>query len=145
MTLADEPWQDLGFKRRPRYGALVNRLRPHWKVALEEKILQEMLSTFSAAYIVTKASGRDLQRELINTYLATPELVAAFGYESRIAGESALNASIDEFTSVAPNGWHQVLFQHFRVLAIPDRRVWARLTVGCIQFSRYVEQMIVAL
>jgi hypothetical protein len=145
MVLQDESWRDLGFKRRPRHGAIFNRLRPHWKVTLEDKVLQEILSIFSAAYIVAKAAGWDLQRQLVKIYLATPELVAAFGYDSRMAGVSALTDSMNEFVSAAPRQWDQILLRHLSALKVPDRRMWARLTVGCIQFSRNVEHMIVVL
>lgn len=37
-VLHDEPWKDIGFTRRPRYGTRIQHLRPRWRVAFERAV-----------------------------------------------------------------------------------------------------------
>ena len=48
-VLRDELWQDLGFPRRPQYGAIVHRFRPLWRVQVEKAALKQMVAIFAAA------------------------------------------------------------------------------------------------
>jgi hypothetical protein len=141
MVLSDEPWHDLGYKRRPRYGGILKRLRPQWKVALENKMLQQMIALLSVAYISGFGCTRHLQQQLVNKYLATPELITAFGYSSQFDGVSDLNEAIDEYASSDRQGWHKILIGKLDAMNIPDKKVRGRLIVGCITFCRSVEAM----
>jgi N-dimethylarginine dimethylaminohydrolase len=145
MVLDNAPWQDLGFKRRPRYGAILERLRPTWRVALENKVLQEMLAIFSAAYIVAETDKDNLTERLVGIYMATPELSAAFGFASQRDGASYMNNAIGEYVVVSPRKWHEILLSHLSALQVPDKSLSARLTVGCIKFCINIEGMILIL
>ena len=50
-ALMDEPWQDLGFRRRPKHGRFIQRFRPSWKVALEKRVLQQIIAVFTAVHV----------------------------------------------------------------------------------------------
>jgi hypothetical protein len=50
--LLDEIWQDFGYRKRPRYGALVQKWRRPWKVQLEKAILREIFVSTIALFVL---------------------------------------------------------------------------------------------
>jgi hypothetical protein len=67
-SLRDEAWQDLGFSKRPKYGAFFQRFRAKWKVDLEKSILQEMIILFTAAHLLAgKIRDSDID-DLVSLY-----------------------------------------------------------------------------
>jgi len=142
MALANEPWQDLGFKGRPRYGAMFRSLRPAWKVALEDKVLQEIIAIFSAAYVIAEADGGDLVEQLVRWYMEKPELSVAFGFHSQVEGAEHLRRAINAYVAASPRDWPNILSHHLPTLAVPDKKLRARLLIGGIQFCRTAEYIL---
>lgn len=133
--LKDEPWQDFGFRRRPKYGALIQRFRPAWKVALEKKIMKEMLSVLTAAYVTSGAASMDDVEEIVDAYTATPDLVVALGYPSKDEARCHLQESIERYLRTPPADWSAVLLSRIDPNSLPDEPVAARLFLGCAQFG----------
>lgn len=141
-VLANEPWQDIGFPKRPRRGAFFQRFRPTWKVTLEKKVFQEMLAVFTAAHVAGGAvQGSDIS-EVVEAYTATPELVRALGFESRDHARRHLSESIETYVRTPSRQWSAVLCSRIDPNSVPDRAVGARLLLGCAQFGLNVEGMV---
>lgn len=140
--LLDEPWQDFGFRKRPRYGAIIQKLRPSWRVALEKAVLTQMLSAITAAHIVAGVVGQEDMEEIITFYTATPELVRAFGYQSRVEARRHLEKSVEQYVETPVEQWSSVLASRIGLKAIPDSSTATRVLAGCVRFSMTVQRMI---
>jgi hypothetical protein len=145
MLVTDEPWQDFGFPKRPRYGAYFQRFRPRWKVDLENRIIQEMLAVFTAAYVVADRIAYENVPHVLSIYFEKAEVVKALGYESRDEGAQHLINSITKYKNLPLREWHTAIWGRINSIPIPDKKLSARLLVGCIQFARNVEGMVLTL
>jgi hypothetical protein len=109
LVLSDEPWQDIGFKRRPKYGAFFQRFRRPWRVALEDAIAREMLILFTGAHIAAGLARREQIEELISIYVRGPDgssdLWKSFGYASRTETENHLDSSIATYLDSGIQEW----------------------------------------
>ncbi|NLJ59986.1 MAG: hypothetical protein GX338_03455 [Firmicutes bacterium] len=140
--LLDEPWQDFGFRRRPRYGARIQKLRSAWKVALEETLLQQMLSMLLAAYFMAGAiESHDLQ-QIIDSYTCTNTLWSALGYRSQDEARRDLRRSTNKYVDTPENGWSNVLLSRIDLDSVPKSSTAARLFMGCALFTLNVQRMI---
>ena len=94
MVLSDEPWRDIGFSKRPRYGKFFQRFRARWKTDLEKRTLQEMLAAFTAAYVVAGRVSSDKVLSIVGAYTARADILTALGYSSREEGVRDLGSPL---------------------------------------------------
>lgn len=141
-VLLDEPWQDFGFRKRPRYAAIIGKLRPSWRVALEKAVLTQMLSATTAAHIVAGVVGPEDIEEIITFYTATPELVHAMGYRTRDEARRHLAESVEQYAETPVEQWPSIFASRIGLSAIPDSSTGARVLVGCVRFCQNVQGMI---
>ena len=142
FPLTNEPWLDIGYGKRPRVGALFQRFRPTWRVALENSLLREMIGIVTAAYMLADViDERDDFQDVINIYTST-RLFPAFGFSS---GEDALayfRESIREYCETEPSNWPSVLARRVGITHIPDQELSAKLMVGSVRFAMNVGTMV---
>lgn len=141
-VLMDEPWQDLGFPKRPKYGAFIQRFRPTWKVALEKKTLQEMLAVLTAAHILGGAVPDSDIPDVVEAYTATSDLIDALGYPSRDEARRQVRESIEKYIETPSDQWSAVLCSRIDPNSLPDRAAGARLLLGCAQFGLNMQRMV---
>ena len=142
MILGNEPWQDLGFSGRPRYGAYFERFRSKWKVDLEKILLQEMLAVFTAAYVVADRITLDDIPNIIAVYLQNIDTVKALGYASRDDGVEHLTRAIRNYRGLPLREWQKPMWDRIQSIPMLDRKRAARLLLGCIQFAQNVITMV---
>ncbi len=145
IVLTDEPWQDFGFPKRPRSGRWFQRFRPRWRVDLEKRVLQQMLSSLTAAYIVAEKIPQEAIDILVDAYTSNIDLAVALGFSSQSEGASFLKDAIDKYTSSLPRQWPEILCSCIQPDRVPDKKLAARLLVGCIQFGTSASNMILVL
>ena len=145
LPLKNEPWLDTGYGKRPRCGALFQRFRPTWRVALENSLLREMIGIFTAAYMLAEViEERDDFQDLINLYAST-QLFPTFGFSSRADAFTYFRESIREYWETEPSNWPSVLARRVGFTRIPDQKLSAKLMVGSIRFAMSVETMVLVL
>jgi hypothetical protein len=142
MVLDDEPWQDFGFSKRPRYGAWLQRFRAKWRVELEKTVLQQMLSALTAAYIVSGKVPKDFAEAAASAYTSSPDIATALGFSSHADDAIQLKEAINKYISSAPDEWPQILNAYIRPHSLPDKQLGARLFLGCAQFGISAKNMI---
>lgn len=141
-AMADEPWQDLGFRKRPKYGSFIQKLRSTWKVDLEKKVLREILISFTAAHVVGGALSREELREVVSVYSSSSDAIRALGYSSEEQASQDLSESIAQYIATPLEGWNRLLFARLSPQAIPDKRLSGRVLVGCAQFGINLKSMV---
>ena len=145
-ALRDEPWQDLGFERRPRYGELVQRLRPEWRVDLEKAILKEMIAVLTAAHLLAGVITRPQIGDLVQLYVDGPgaptDLWRTLGYTSRAEAQTHLKSTVYLYADTKPDEWPKSLMQRLQVTKVPDRKLSANLLVGVVRFGTNAHHMI---
>jgi hypothetical protein len=142
-VLMDEPWIDFGFTKRPRYGSFFQTLRPTWKRDLEKTVAQQILATFTAAYVI---AGYISSKEI-------PQVIAAFamadltalGYRSNDEGVTHLTKMIAQYHNTPVGYWYGVIAKQIDPMSIPDKKLSAAVTVGCIQYAENIDNMILVL
>ena len=140
--LKDEPWQDFGFPRRPRYGALLQRFRAKWRVELEKRVVQQMLCVLTAAYVVAGKVPKESISVAATAYTSNADVAKALGFSSQAEGASRLAEAIGEYVSSVPDQWSQILYAHIRPDLLPDKKLGAQLFLGCAQFGISARNMI---
>jgi hypothetical protein len=145
MILRDEPWRDFGFAKRPRYGSFFQKFRSVWRTSLEKRVIQEMLATFTAAHVLAERISPQEIPAAIAIYAENQNIVTALGYPSREAAVHHLTSSIADYLSRPVSEWHALVLQRLDVIAIPDKKLSARLLVGSITFAQTVGDMILLL
>jgi hypothetical protein len=143
-VLRDEPWQDLGFGRRPRYGAFFQRFRPKWKVDLEKAALKEMVSLLTTAHLAAQDIDGVIAFYVDGTEQAH-ELWRTLGYTSRSEAQHHLRNSIAAYSAAGSEGWSQLLLSRLGVPDIPQPKLAAHLIVGTVRFSETVRSMVAVL
>lgn len=145
-VLRDEPWRDLGFHGRPRYGAIVQRFRPQWRVHLEKTALKQMLALFVAAHVHAGVLELDdlvhVVSILVDGQNGSQELWKSYGCTSRREAERSLADAIGSYVAVDPQGWPSLLNAALDVSRVPDDKLGARLFVGSLRFSQVAEDML---
>lgn len=141
-VLKDEPWQDFGFPKRPQYGAWFQRFRAKWRVDLEKTVLQQMLSVLTAAYVIAGKVPKESIDISVATYTSNIDVATALGFSSQAEGASRLKEAIEEYASSPPEQWPQILHTHIRPDLLPDKKLAARLFLGCAQFGLSARNMI---
>jgi hypothetical protein len=145
MILENEPWQDFGFSKRPKYGAFFARFRSKWKIDLENRILQEMLAVFTVAYVVADRLTIDDIPNVISVYLQNTDIVKALVYASREDGVEHLTRSIINYRELPLREWQGPMWERIGSIPMLDRKRSARLLLGCIRFRQNVETMVLFL
>ncbi len=141
-VLRDEPWQDFGFRKRPTYGTLIQKLRPTWKIELEKRILKEMVIVLTAAHVVAGVLPRDDIEHVVNAYTSTPDLARSLGYSSRNEALVHLRESIGEYVLSSPDEWSVMLFTRMDPNSLPNKKTAARVVVGCAKFGMDAQNMV---
>jgi hypothetical protein len=141
----DEPWQDFGFPKRPRDGAWAGSFRPQWRVDLEQKVLQQMLSALTAAHVLAGKIPRDAIGSCVTAYTSKPDVAIAFGFGSQAEGVARLKEVIEEYVASPPEQWSRILRSHIRPETSPDKKFASRLFLGCTKFGISAKNAIVAL
>jgi hypothetical protein len=150
-VLRDEPWQDLGFGRRPRRSAFFQRFRPKWKVDLEKAALKEMVILLTTAHLAAQVIAEQDIDGVIAFYVdgteRAQELWRTLGYTSRSEAQLHLRKSIAAYSAsaAAPEGWSQLLLSRLGVPDIPQPKLAAHLVVGTVRFSETVRSMLAVL
>lgn len=140
--LSDDAWQDFGFVKRPRHGSFFQNFRPTWKIDLENKVIQEMLSTLTAAHVLAdRITSEDIPR-IIAAYTARADLVASLGYSSRDESAQHLAERIACYRKTPLADWHIVIAKRIAPNSIPDKKLSARVLIGCVRFSIHISHMI---
>jgi hypothetical protein len=144
-VLRDEPWQDLGMRRRPRYGALVQRFRAGWRVQLEKALLKEMVAVLTAAHIVANVIDRTDVDLVVRLCIDGPgsgrDLWRALGYTSRTEAEQHFRVALRTYSDSATDTWAALMASRVGLADLPDRRLAATLFVGTGTFATTAEQM----
>lgn len=145
MALSDEPWQDFGFSKRPKHGALFQRFRSPWKRELETKLLQEMLAMFTAAYVVAGKLSPDSLNLVIAMYVERPDVVRALGYTSQDDAIIRLVRTITRYKRLPAPDWADEIARKIDPASVPDKAIAALLWIGCVRFAQNVGGMILVL
>jgi hypothetical protein len=141
----DEPWQDFGYAKRPKYGAVIQKLRPKWKVELEKTILKEMVIMLTAAHVVARVVDPNNLEHLASAYAGTkdfPDMCRHLGYTSRDEASIHLRESITEYVNSPLDKWSGILFTRIDPNSLPDKKIAARLVAGFVKFSLTVQDMV---
>jgi hypothetical protein len=138
IVLGDEPWQDLGYQKRPKYGALIQLFRPRWKVAIEKNALREMLAMFTAAHILGNAASRNEVEEFANAYSVAG---SDMGFKSRLEASGYFQGAIVKYLETPADAWPKLLFAGLNVNSAPED-VGARLLRGSCEVARNAQGMI---
>jgi hypothetical protein len=146
ILLSDDAWRLFGFKKRPRYGAWVNRFRPAWKVELEDAITQGMLAETIAAHLVSGRVSQSETQRLTAWIVSDMAIVTSLGFGSREQAVLQLMESITAFAD-APlrGGWSQMLLDSVKRIAIPDKKGLGLLTIGCVKFEEWMINLVLHL
>jgi hypothetical protein len=140
--LRDDPWQDFGFPKRPKYGALVQKFRSTWKVELEKTILKEMIIVLTAAHVVAQVVSQDEIEKVVDAYTSSLEVIRSLGYASRNEAQIHLRKSIEDYVKSSPDQWCGMLFKRIDPNSLSDQKVAARLVLGCAQFGTTAQNMV---
>lgn len=141
-VLNDDVWQDLGFAGRPKYGRIVQRLRPKWRVNLEAKISNEILSTFTAAYVCSRKIDRNDLPSVVSAYFADIKVVAALGYSTSDEAINRTYKSISEYCDTPPLEWSAVLLGKLGLAELPDQEFAKILYAGLSRYSLTMKEMV---
>ena len=144
-VLRDEPWQDLGFGRRPRCGAFFQRFRPKWRVDLEKAALKEMVILLTTAHLAAQVIAEQDIDGVIAFYVDGTERAheswRTLGYTSRSEAQLHLRNSIAAYSAAGPGRWSKLLLSRLGVPDIPQPKLAAHLIVGAVRFSETVRSM----
>ncbi len=141
-VLRDEIWLDFGFTKRPKYGTLIQMIRPRWRVEIEKVVLKEMVIVLTAAHVIAGViSSKDIE-QIADAYTTTSDVVRSLGYASRNEALIHLRNSIEEYSKLPPDQWPNTLVNHINPSNIPNEKIAARIMLGCAQFGTAAKNMI---
>lgn len=145
-ALRDEPWQDLGFGKRPSAGRFLQRFKPQWRVHLEDTALREMVSLFTAAHVHARVLDPLLIPAAVDILLygqnGSLQLWRTFGFTSRNEGFLGLVAAVQSYALNPPDSWSSRMVEALDAFNIPDARLRARILVGAERVARTTEDML---
>ena len=144
-SLSDEPWQTIGFRCRPKYGAIFKRLRPEWKVNLEGSVLKEMIVLFTTAYILAGTIKANEIDEVVNFYAdgygSVTDLFRTIGYKTKLEACAHLRDSIRLYVDTDASEWPGIMLDRLKIKELPDEKLAACIIVGVIRFIESVRWM----
>jgi hypothetical protein len=145
-VLRDEPWQDLGFTKRPQYGAIVQRFRPLWRVRLEKTALKQMIEIFTAAHVhagsLDEVDVPNVVEIILDGPNGTQELWRSYGYTSRTEAKDHFTRAIEDYVESESQGWASILGSALDVSSVPNEILAANLFVGVVRFAQTAEDML---
>jgi hypothetical protein len=145
IALSDDPWVDIGYRKRPKYGSKIQRFRTAWKVTIEKTIFREFIIILSAAHVAAGVIDKSVIEELAQTYAGGKNhenMYVYLGYTTRHEAIDHLCRSITQYVNSETEEWPSLLFDHLGIQGIPDEKLKAKLFVGCVTFNRTVKHMI---
>ena len=148
MSIEDEPWVDVGYGKRPKHGSFFHQhFRPKWRRDLEDSLLREIVSMFTAAYLLAGVVRQTDLDMVIELYVDgnTGNLFRTFGLLSRTDALSYFSDAIREYHAAGPSEWASILARRIGVTHLPDRGLSARLLVGSVRFAMSVDAMVFVL
>jgi hypothetical protein len=150
LILRDEPWRNMGFRRQPKYGRLINKyFRPPWRVDFERAVRKEMLILFTAVHIASGVMEKDQLEAMIRIYVAGTdggaELWRHLFYESRTEAENHIRDSVAIYLDSGIHEWPGILTDRLGTMKLPTRKLVGTFTLGAINFAQYAQNMIVHL
>jgi hypothetical protein len=104
-----------------------------------------MLAVFTAAYVVAERLTPDDIPNIIAIYLQNAEVVKALGYSYSDAASEHLTQSIFGYINLPLRQWHTPIWNRINFIPIPDKKLSARLLVGCIKLSQNIASMTLVL
>jgi hypothetical protein len=140
--MRDEPWQDFGFVKRPRYGRLFKKLKPPWRTSLENRVLQMMLASFTTAHVLARRINYEEVQGVIVAYATDDDVVAALGYASRQECGRHLIEAIWKFAETPVADWHALILKRVDPLSIPDKELSTLILMGCARYAENMNRMI---
>ena len=148
-SLMDEPWQEVGFVRRPKYGDLIQRFRPQWRVRLEKAIGQEILILATSAYVTAGVLRRSELKDVVQIYTGEPDgahnLWRVLGYNSANEAAEHLRDSIGAYLDVGIQEWPQLAPTRLGTQSIRNRSLATKLTAGAIRLAQAAQTMVLHL
>jgi len=145
-ALRDEPWEDLGFGKRPRSGRFFQRFKPQWRVYLEDAALRELVSLFTAAHVHAQVLDPRLIPAAVDLILygenGSLQLWRTFGFTSRADGFHGLVAAIQAYATIPPGNWSVRLVEALDASSIPDTRLRANILIGAVRVAQTTESML---
>ena len=139
-VMKNEPWQNCGFEKRPQQNIWAQGVRPKWQVELEQKLLEQMLSAVTAAYVVSRKVPESFVDTAVKAYSANSDIAPVLGFSSELT--IRLKQTIGEYVSAPPENWPQLLSSRVKAVELPDKKMTARLSLGCTQFGTTAKNMV---
>ena len=148
MSIADTPWVDVGYGKRPKHGRFFNKhFRPKWRRDLEDSLLREIVGIFTATYLLAGVV-RQMDLDMVIEFYVdgnTGDLFRTFGFSSRTDALSYFSDAIREYHESEHSEWASILARRIGVTHLPDRGLSARLLLGSVRFVQNVEAMVFVL
>jgi hypothetical protein len=147
-VMRDEPWIDFGFTERPPFtlGNMISgyiRWPRSWKRNLENTIAQQILATFTAAYVIAgHISSKDIP-QVIEAYAKVG--LTPLGYRSNDEGVTHLANMIAQYHNTPFRNWSDLIAEQIGPMSVPDKKLRAAVTVGCIKYAQVMGGLILAL
>ena len=145
-SISNDSWLNIGYGKRPKYGAIFRRFRPKWRVDIEDSILREMVSIFTAGHVLAGVLEEKNLDEIIDIYVdgfdSATGLFRTFGFLSRKDALTYFDEAIREYTEAEPSQWPEILPRRIKITRIPDRKLSANLMVGSIHFAMGAQNMV---
>jgi hypothetical protein len=140
--LLDEIWQDFGYRKRPKYGAIVQKWRRQWKVELEKAILREIFVSTIALFVLAKKikladvpSVIEFVDEVMDRDLANEFYFSPLGYTSRDEAVADAVNMAEEYCREDSKRWASIWIRRLAVGKIPNDKVKARILAGCVKHA----------
>jgi hypothetical protein len=147
-VMKDEPWIAFGFTARPPFllgnvNTFFQKLRSPWKRDLENTIAQQILATFTAAYVIAgHISSNDIP-QVIEAY--TKVGLTPLGYRSNDEGVKHLAKMIAQYHNTPIRNWSDLIAKQIDPMSIPDKKLRAAVMVGCIKYEHGMGGLFLAL
>ncbi|HYK80178.1 MAG TPA: hypothetical protein VEU95_11140, partial [Micropepsaceae bacterium] len=94
---------------------------------------RELLVIFSAAHVTAfESTGDELLHRLVEFYWGDD------GFGHIFPSADACRKAINEYVGTPFANWHKLLLDHLEVSAVPDKKLRARLLVGCVYLGMNV-------
>ena len=147
-VMKDEPWIDFGYTKRPPFlvwnvNTFFQKLRSPWKRDLENTIAQQILATFTAAYVIAGHISSDDIPQVIKAYAKVG--LTPLGYRSNDEGVTHLANMIAQYHNTPFRNWSDLIAEQIGPMSVPDKKLRAAVTVGCIKYAQVMGGLILAL
>lgn len=103
--LSDPPWQEMGFKARPRYGVLMRLFKSRDRLRFENSLKQEILATITAACAKAGFVMQDDIPEMIALYAAHPMIFRPLGFASGAEAYRVLDSIVANYAELPISSW----------------------------------------